>query len=96
MRVHSGEKPFACTQCDYSASHNSNLKAHMLHKHSGQSLLVVNNATTPSKVLAISKDICVFIQEKSLFIANIAITLLKPIFSPKKKIDNIDIKKTEE
>ena len=35
MLVHSGEKPFVCTQCSYSCTTAGSLKRHML-KHSGE------------------------------------------------------------
>ena len=34
MRIHSGENPFSCTQCNYSCKKTGNLKTHML-THSG-------------------------------------------------------------
>merc|ERR1712156_683850 len=33
IRTHTGEKPFACSACDYAASDRSNLRRHINSKH---------------------------------------------------------------
>ena len=33
MRVHSGDHPFACTECNYTTTQKGNLKTHILSKH---------------------------------------------------------------
>ena len=35
MRTHTGEKPFACPQCDYRSKHKSNVTSHIKSKHLG-------------------------------------------------------------
>ncbi|KAF2363554.1 Zinc finger C2H2-type, partial [Trinorchestia longiramus] len=39
--VHSGEKPYACTQCDFRARQLTNLKRHMKEKHEHPRVAVV-------------------------------------------------------
>ena len=70
MRVHSGEKPFVCAQCNYFCTTAGYISEFICEPTLVKSLIITNSVTIPSKRQQIWRGTRSFIQGKSLIITD--------------------------
>ncbi|KAB7506727.1 Zinc finger and SCAN domain-containing protein 5B [Armadillidium nasatum] len=54
-RIHTGEKPFICCECDYASETKGNLKAHITRRHRAQTLSFNNSSSLQHNIIKHSK-----------------------------------------